>query len=394
MITRYSLPDMQALWTQEAKYQTWLDVEIAVLEAQETLGHVAKGVTADVKAKAGFDVKRIDEIELEVKHDVIAFLTSVAEHVGENSRFVHLGMTSSDLVDSALSLQIAQSGKLVSEKLSTLTQTIRKRAEEHKHTVMVGRSHGIHGMYNASGLKLLNWVDELERHQRRLADALEENRVGQVSGAMGTYSNIDPKVETETCRLLNLKPARISTQVISRDIHAQLFLALANLASSIEKFAVEIRGLQKTDLLEVEEGFSKGQKGSSAMPHKRNPVSSENLTGLARMVRSYAVPALENIALWHERDISHSSVERVVFPDAFILMHYMLNRFDNVMNNLIVHAPNMERNMNRYGGIIFSQRVLLTLIDKGLSREEAYAIVQRNSHAAWNVEWASFRQNL
>jgi len=394
MISRYTLPEMQALWTQEARYECWLAVELAVLDAQEALGQVPKGIGADVRKKAGFNTERIDEIELEVKHDVIAFLTSVAEHVGENSRFVHLGMTSSDLVDTALALQIGKSGVLVQEKLSAAIATVKKRAKEHRKTVMVGRSHGIHGEPITFGLKLLNWVDELERHQKRLADALEENRVGQVSGAMGTYSNIDPQVEIETCKRLNLKPARITTQVISRDIHAQLFLALANLASSIEKFATEIRGLQKTDLLEVEEGFSKGQKGSSAMPHKRNPVSSENLTGLARLVRSYAIPAMENIALWHERDISHSSVERVIFPDAFILIHYMLNRFNNVMNDLIVHHENMLRNMNRYGGIIFSQRVLLSLIEKGVSREDAYGIVQRNAHAAWNVEGASFRKNL
>ncbi len=394
MIERYTLPEMAALWTRHAVFETWLSVELAVLEVQERMGLVPVGITADVRAKAAFDIARIDEIEAEVRHDVIAFLTNVAEHVGENSRFVHMGMTSSDLIDTALALQIQKSGQLIREKLSTLIDTVRRKAVEHRDTVMVGRSHGIHGEPITFGLKLLNWLDELERQQKRLDDALEENRVGQISGAMGSYSNIDPAVEEQVCALLGLKAARTSTQVISRDIHAQFFMALGSLATTIEKFAVEIRALQKTDILEVEEGFAKGQKGSSAMPHKRNPVSSENLTGLARLLRSYITPALENVVLWHERDISHSSVERVVFPDAFILAHYMLNRFNNVMNDLIVHKDNMRSNMNRFGGIIFSQRVLLTLIDKGLSREDAYRLVQKNAHTAWNVAGGDFKANL
>ena len=394
MIERYTLPEMADLWTRDALFITWLEVELAALEAQEALGYVPAGTSKDVRAKAAFNIDRIDEIELEVRHDVIAFLTSVAESVGENSRYVHLGMTSSDLIDTALAVQIGKAGKLIDEKLTALIATVQKRAVEHRDTVMVGRSHGIHGEPITFGLKLLNWLDELQRQQARLRAALEENRVGQFSGAMGSYSNIDVRIEAETCKRLNLKPAPTSTQVISRDIHAEFFMALASLATSIEKFAVEIRGLQKTDILEVEEGFAKGQKGSSAMPHKRNPVSSENLTGLARLVRSYVVPALENVVLWHERDISHSSVERIIFPDACILMHYMLNRFDGVMRDLTVYPENMKRNMNRYGGIIFSQRVLLTLIDKGLSREDAYQLVQRNAMAAWNTEGGDFRGNL
>lgn len=394
MIERYTLPEMAALWTREAVFETWLNVELAVLEVQERMGIVPDGVTADVRAKADFNVARIDEIEAEVRHDVIAFLTNVGEFVGENSRFVHMGMTSSDLIDTALSLQIQQAGMLIQEKLAALITTVRDKAIEHRATVMVGRSHGIHGEPITFGLKLLNWLDELERQQHRLKEALDENRVGQISGAMGSYSNIDPAVEVQVCELLGLKPARTSTQVISRDIHAQFFIALGSLATSIEKFAVEIRALQKTDILEVEEGFAKGQKGSSAMPHKRNPVSSENLTGLARMLRSYITPALENVVLWHERDISHSSVERVIFPDACILMHYMLNRFNNVMRELVVHKDNMRANMNRFGGIIFSQRVLLSLVDKGLSREDAYRLVQRNAHTAWNTPGGDFRQNL
>jgi len=394
MIERYTLPEMSALWTREAIFKTWLKVELAVLEVQESMGLVPSGVSAEVQSKAGFELARIDEIEAEVRHDVIAFLTNVAEHVGENSRFVHMGMTSSDLIDTALALQIQQAGQLIREKLAALIETVKVRAIEHRDTVMVGRSHGIHGEPITFGLKLLNWLDELERQQTRLENALEENRVGQISGAMGSYSNIAPEVEEKVCETLGLKPARTSTQVISRDIHAEFFMAFGSLATSIEKFAVEIRALQKTDILEVEEGFAKGQKGSSAMPHKRNPVSSENLTGLARLLRSYITPALENVVLWHERDISHSSVERVVFPDAFILMHYMLNRFNTVMKDLVVHTDNMRANMNRFGGIIFSQRVLLTLIDKGLTREGAYRLVQKNAHAAWNVPGGDFRANL
>lgn len=394
MIERYTLPEMSALWTREAIFKTWLTVELAVLQVQEEMGLVPSGVHADVCSKARFDIARIDEIEAEVRHDVIAFLTNVAESVGDNSRFVHMGLTSSDLLDTALSLQIQSAGGLVQEKLCQVIETVKQQAVTHRDTVMVGRSHGIHGEPITFGLKLLNWLDELQRQQQRLTDALEENRVGQMSGAMGSYSNIDPAVEERVCALLGLKAARTSTQVISRDLHAQLFMALANLATSIEKFSVEIRGLQKTDILEVEEGFAKGQKGSSAMPHKRNPVSSENLTGLARLVRSYVTPALENAVLWHERDISHSSVERVVFPDVFILMHYMLNRFNTVMRDLVVHNDNMRANMNRFGGIIFSQRVLLKLIDKGMSREDAYRLTQKNAHAAWNISGGDFRANL
>lgn len=394
MIERYSLPDMSALWTRKAVFDTWLQVELTVLAVQEAMGIVPAGISADVQSKAAFDLDRIDAIEAEVRHDVIAFLTAVAEHVGENSRYVHMGMTSSDLIDTALALQLQNAGQLIREKLETLIQTVATRAKEHQHTVMVGRSHGIHGEPITFGLKLLNWLDELQRQQKRLENALEENRVGQISGAMGSYSNIDPAVEAAVCEKLGLKPAKTSTQVISRDIHAEFFMALASLATSIEKFAVEIRLLQKTDTLEVEEGFAKGQKGSSAMPHKRNPIGSENLTGLARLLRSYVTPALENVVLWHERDISHSSVERVMLPDACILMHYMLNRFNGLMRDLIVHEGNMQDNMNRFGGIIFSQRVLLRLIEKGVSRENAYAIVQRNAHGVWNTPGGDFQQAL
>jgi len=394
MIERYTLPDMAAVWSLNTKYQTFLKVELAVLAVQESMGMVPAGVYDDVKAKARFDVAKIDEIELETRHDVIAFLTNVGEYVGENSRFIHMGLTSSDLLDTALSLQIARAGALIVEKLTTVRNTVYQQAQAYKNTVMVGRSHGIHGEPITFGLKLLVWVDELDRHLIRLEAALAENRVGQFSGAMGTYSNVTPEVEAKACERLGLLPAKTSTQVIQRDLHAQLMMMLAGLASSVEKFAVELRHLQRTDVLEVEEAFAKGQKGSSAMPHKRNPISGENLTGLARLVRSYALPALENVALWHERDISHSSVERVVFPDAFILMDYMLNRLNTVMANLLVYPENMARNLMVYGGVIFSQRVLLRLVDAGLSREAAYTLTQRNAHSAWNNEGGDFKANL
>jgi adenylosuccinate lyase len=394
MIERYTLPEMAQVWSLETKYQTWLEVEIAACRAQEALGHIPHGVSDRVAAAACFDLERIDALDQELKHDVIAFLTCVAESVGDDSRYVHQGMTSSDLIDTALSLQIQRSGKILLDKLLTLRETVYEQAKKHQNTVMVGRSHGVHAEPITFGLKLLVWVDELDRQRVRLANALDENRMGKCSGAVGTYSNIDPNVELKLCEHLNLKPSKTATQIIQRDIHAQYFLALASLASSIEKFAIEVRSLQRTDVLEVEEPFTPGQKGSSAMPHKRNPVSGENMTGLARLVRSYALPALENVGLWHERDISHSSVERVIFPDASILVHYMLHRWNNVMKDIVVYPDNMRRNMNRYGGIIFSQRVMLTLVQKGIAREEAYRWVQRNAHAAWNVEGASFLENL
>jgi adenylosuccinate lyase len=394
MIDRYSRPAMQALWSDKAKLDSWLAVELAVLQAQETLGLVPAGVSANVRSKATYSIPRMLDIEAEVKHDVIAFLTTVAETVGEDSRFVHLGMTSSDLVDTALAVQVAGAGELLLKTLAALRHTVYQRALEHKHTIMIGRSHGIHGEPITFGWKLLTWVDELDRQTVRLKAALAENRVGQVSGAMGTYAHLSPDVERLTCEALGLEPARMSTQVLSRDLHASLFCALGQLASSLEKFATEIRHLQRTDVLEAEEPFGAGQKGSSAMPHKRNPVASENITGLARLVRSYVMPALENVALWHERDISHSSVERVIFPDAFILLDYMMHRFTGVMAGLVVHSGNMSRNMNRYGGVIFSQRVLLALIDTGMSREVAYRLVQQHAHAAWNTDGGDFKANL
>lgn len=394
MIERYTLPEMGQLWEPETKYALWLKVELAVLEVQEALGRVPQGVTQEVRSKACFNLQRIDEIEAEVKHDVIAFLTSVNESVGENSRFIHLGMTSSDMIDTALALQLVQSGRMLQKRLEALRETVRTLALKHKYTPTIGRSHGIHAEPTTFGLKVLTWLDELERHEVRLAASIEELCVGQISGPVGTYSAIDPEVERRTCELLGLKPARISTQVISRDLHAGFLNALGLLASSLEKIAIEIRHLQRTEVLEAEEPFTKGQKGSSAMPHKRNPIASENITGLARLVRGYTLPMMENVALWHERDISHSSVERVVLPDATILMDYMLNRLNTVLEGLVVYPDNMMRNLQFKGGLAFSQQVLVALVESGLSREEAYALVQKNAMAAWEAPQGSFMENL
>ncbi len=394
MIDRYTRPEMGSLWTDEAKFQTYLDVEIAVCEAQCQLGRIPREAVDDIKKKAGFDIKRIDEIELEVKHDVIAFLTSVAEKVGENSRYVHLGLTSSDVIDTALALQLRRASELISKDLQNLHDAILEQARKHKKTITVGRSHGIHAEPTTFGFKMAVWLEEVKRQQKRLADAVEMISVGQFSGAVGTYSNIDPQVEKITCELLNLKSAPISTQIIQRDRHAQFVWTLAMIGSSLEKFATEIRHLQRTDVLEAEEPFTVGQKGSSAMPHKRNPVGSENISGLARILRGNSVAAMENIPLWHERDISHSSVERVILPDSCILIDYMLVRFTKIVAGLVVYPENMLRNMDRYGGVIYSQAVMLKMVEKGMSREDAYRLVQSNAMKAWNNDGGSFRNNL
>lgn len=391
MIERYTLPEMGELWTDVYKYKTWLRVEIAVCEAQAELGYIPKQAVEDIKAKAQFDPQRILEIEAEVRHDVIAFLTNVNEYVGDAGRYIHLGMTSSDMLDTALSLQMVDSLQIIMVHVENLVQAIRYKAQEHRNTVMIGRSHGIHAEPITFGFKLAGWLAEMLRHRERLTHLQEQIAVGKISGAVGTYANIDPKIEELTCQYLGLNPDTASTQVISRDIHAEFMNALALLAASMERFAVEIRNLQRTDVLEVEEFFAKGQKGSSAMPHKRNPIRSERLTGCARIIRGNAMAALENVALWHERDISHSSVERVILPDSCILIHFMLVEMTKLVKNLLVYPENMKRNMNVYGGVVFSQRVLLTLVDKGVSREEAYAIVQSCAHTAWNTENGDFR---
>jgi adenylosuccinate lyase len=395
MIPRYTQPEMAALWSDHNKYTTWLQVELTVLQVQEGMGLVPAGTYEAVKAKATFDIDRMAQIEAEVKHDVIAFVSCVAENVGEAGRWLHLGMTSSDLIDTSFALLIQQAGQLILKRLDALIATLKAKATEHKMTVQVGRSHGIHAEPITFGLKLLVWVDELQRQRTRVENAIAENAWGKLSGAVGTYANMSPDVEAQVCEKLGLTPSLTATQVIQRDIHATFMLSLANLASSLEKMATELRALQKTDILEVEEPFTPGQKGSSAMPHKRNPITGENITGLARLVRSYALPTLENIALWHERDISHSGVERVIFPDACLLMDTMLTKLERTIKGLVVYPDNMRRNMMKYGGAIFSQRVLLALVEQGgLSREAAYTLVQRNAHTAWNTENGDFKANL
>jgi adenylosuccinate lyase len=390
VIERYTLPEMGELWTETYKLKTWLQVEIAVCEAQAELGAIPEAAVEEIKAKANFDPKRVLEIEAEVRHDMIAFLTNVNEYVGDAGRYIHLGLTSSDVLDTALALQLVASVNIILERLEQLSQAIRYQAQKHRNTVMIGRSHGIHAEPITFGFKLAGWLAEVFRNRDRLVHLRRQIAVGKISGAVGTYANIDPKVEAIACQKLGLQPDTASTQVISRDRHAEYVQQFALLGATIERFAVEIRNLQRTDVLEVEEFFSKGQKGSSAMPHKRNPIRSERLTGMARILRGHAVAALENVALWHERDISHSSVERVILPDVCILTHFMLVEITDLVKNLLVYPENMDRNMNLYGGVVFSQRVLLTLVEKGMSREEAYSIVQSCAHEAWNRPEGNF----
>lgn len=393
MIDRYAREEMKKIWDMNSKFQYYLDVEIAVAQAYAELGEFPKKDIDELKKKAKFDLKRIDEIEAEVRHDVIAFLTCVNESLGELAKYMHVGMTSSDVIDTAFALQIQDSGKIIIKDLDETVQALKDLAEKHKTTVCIGRSHGIHAEVMTFGVKICNWIDILERQRANFIHALEQIKVGQISGPVGTYSNISPDVEKVTCKNLGLTPARISTQIISRDYHAYFMQSLALIASVIEQFATEIRHLQRTEVLEVEEGFGKNQKGSSAMPHKKNPVLSENLCGLARVVRANSIVALENIPLWHERDISHSSAERIIFPDSLTLVDFMLYRFKSVVQNLVVHEKNMLKNTDKFGGIVFSQKVLLKLIEKGLTREEAYRLVQRNALEAFNND-GDFRINL
>lgn len=393
MIERYSREEISKIWELDSKFKYYLDVELAVCKAYNKLGHISDEVLNDIISKASFSVERIDEIEKEVHHDVIAFLTNVNENVGENSRFIHMGMTSSDVIDTALALQMQDAGKIILDDLNIMLATLKEKAKEHKKTICIGRSHGVHAEPMTFGVKLCGWIDLFERNKRNFEKALEEARIGQISGPVGTYSNISPEIEKLTCDILGLKSAKFSTQVIARDIHAQYMQALALIASVIEQVAVELRHLQRTEVLEVEEGFSKGQKGSSAMPHKKNPISGENLSGLARVVRSNSIAAMENISLWHERDISHSSVERIILPDSTILVDYMLSRLEKTIRNLVVHEDNMLKNTNLFGGIVFSQKVLLKLCASGMLREDAYKIVQRNALNAFNNH-GSFIDNL
>lgn len=393
MIGRYSREEMSKIWDLNTKFDYYLQVELAVCDAYAQLGTIPKDVAAEIRKKATFTVERIDEIEREVRHDVIAFLTCVNESLGDLGRYVHVGLTSSDVIDTAFALQIQDSGKIILSDLEKTISTLKNLANHHRETICIGRSHGIHAEIMTFGVKICNWIDILERQKGNFEHALEQIRVGQISGPVGTYSNISTNVEKITCQNLGLKPARISTQIIARDYHAYFMQSLALIASVIEQFAIEIRHLQKTEVLELEEGFGKGQKGSSAMPHKKNPVLSENLCGLSRVVRANSIAALENIPLWHERDISHSSAERIIFPDSLILVDFMLNRFNSLMENIVVHSDNMLKNTDKFGGIVFSQKVLLSLVAKGLSREDAYIIVQRNALDAFQND-GDFRANL
>lgn len=394
MIDRYSREEIKKIWDLNSKFDYYLKVEIAVCEAYSKLGKIPKKEVDEIKKRAKFSIERIDEIEREVRHDVIAFLTCVNESLGEDlARHMHIGMTSSDVIDTAFALQIQDSGKIIKTDLDETIKSLKDLAKKHKKTICIGRSHGVHAEVMTFGVKLCSWIDILERQRDNFEHALEEIRVGQISGPVGTYSNISPEVEKITCKNLGLKPARISTQVIARDYHAYFMQSLALIASVLEQFATEIRHLQRTEVLEVEEGFAKGQKGSSAMPHKKNPVLSENLCGLARVVRCNSLAAMENIPLWHERDISHSSAERIIFPDSLILVDFMLTRFNGVVQNLVVHEKNMLKNTDKFGGIVFSQKVLLELVEKGLTREEAYKIVQRNALDAFEND-GDFKANL
>ena len=393
MIDRYSREEMKKIWDLNSKFNYYLKVEIAVCEAYAKEGKFPKKDIEELKKKATFSVERIDEIEAEVRHDVIAFLTCVNESLGDLAKYMHVGMTSSDVIDTAFALQIQDSGKIILKDLNDTISAMKELANKHKETVCIGRSHGIHAEIMTFGVKICSWIDILERQRDNFKHALEEIRVGQISGPVRTYSNISPKIEEVTCKHLGLKPARISTQIIARDYHAYFMQSLALIASVIEQFATEIRHLQRTEVLEVEEGFGKNQKGSSAMPHKKNPVLSENLCGLARVVRCNSLAAMENIPLWHERDISHSSAERIIFPDSLTLVDFMLNRFKGIVENLVVHEKNMLKNTDKFGGIVYSQKVLLKLVEKGLTREEAYRIVQRNALDAFEND-GNFKANL
>ena len=393
MIERYSRKEIKSIWDDYNKYTIWLNIELFAAEAMEKLKIIPKGVSRKVKSKAKINVKRILQIEDKVKHDVIAFLTSITEKVGKEARYLHKGMTSSDVLDTCFNLQLKQSGEILLKDIDQLLQSIKKQAVKHKFTLCIGRSHGIHAEPITFGLKMLTFYQEFLRNKKRLEDSIKEISTCAISGAVGTFANIDPRVESYVAKKLKLSVEPISTQVIPRDRHAQFFSTLGIIASSIERFAVEIRHLQRTEVLEVEEFFGKKQKGSSAMPHKKNPILSENLTGLARLIRSSVIPALENVALWHERDISHSAVERNIGPDSTIALDFALNRLCNVVKNLNIYPKKMQKNMNITNGIFFSQRVLLELTTVGFTREEAYLMVQKNAMRAWENN-SSFYKNI
>ena len=386
MVPRYSRKEMVEIWSDVSKYSIWLDIEIHALEGMEKVGIVPVGTAKVVKKKAKFDSERIDEIEAEIKHDVLAFLTNISESVGPEARFIHQGMTSSDVLDTCLNIQLKRAGELLLKDMDLLLSSIKSQALKHKKTICVGRSHGIHAEPTTFGLKMLQAYAEFSRNKKRLELSVEEISSCAISGSVGTFANIDPSVEKYVAEALGLKIEPVSTQIIPRDRHAAFFSTLGIIASSVERLATEIRHLQRSEVLEVEEFFSSKQKGSSSMPHKRNPVLTENLTGLARVVRSSVMPALENISLWHERDISHSSVERFIGPDATITMDFALNRLNNVVENMVVYPDNMMKNLEKFNGLVFSQRVLLALTQKDVSREDSYLMVQRNSMKVWNDE--------
>ncbi|PTR48401.1 adenylosuccinate lyase [Geobacillus thermodenitrificans] len=386
MIERYTRPEMGAIWTEENRFKAWLEVELLACEAWAELGVIPKEDVRRLRENASFDIHRIKEIEEETRHDVVAFTRAVSETLGEERKWVHYGLTSTDVVDTALGYLLKQANTILRRDLENFIQVLKEKALEHKYTVMMGRTHGVHAEPTTFGLKLALWYAEMKRNLERFEQAAKMVEVGKISGAVGTYANIDPFVEQYVCEKLGLTPAPISTQTLQRDRHAYYMATLALIATSIEKFAVEIRGLQKSEVREVEEFFAKGQKGSSAMPHKRNPIGSENMTGMARVIRGYMVTAYENVPLWHERDISHSSAERIILPDATIALNYMLNRFANIVKNLLVYPENMKKNMERTFGLIYSQRVLLALIDKGMTREAAYDLVQPKAMEAWEKQ--------
>ncbi|WP_043934338.1 adenylosuccinate lyase [Bacillus sp. EB01] len=386
MIDRYTRPEMGKVWNEENRFDAWLEVEILACEAWAELGDIPYEDVRKIRENAGFDVSRIKEIEEETRHDVVAFTRAVSETLGEERKWVHYGLTSTDVVDTALSYLLKQANEIIREDIKRFIAVLKEKAQEHKYTVMMGRTHGVHAEPTTFGLKLALWHEEMKRNLNRFNEAAKGVEAGKISGAVGTYANIDPFVEKYVCEKLGLEPAPISTQTLQRDRHAHYLSIVALIATSIEKFAVEVRGLQKSETREVEEFFAKGQKGSSAMPHKRNPIGSENMAGLSRVIRGHMLTAYENVPLWHERDISHSSAERIILPDATILLNYMLNRFSNIVKNLTVYPENMKRNMGSTLGLIYSQRVLLALIDKGLSREKAYDTVQPRAMEAWEKQ--------
>lgn len=393
MIPRYSRKEMSRIWSPENRYKTWLAIEVLACEAMAMKGQIPAEAFKNIKTRADFDIARIEEIENITKHDVIAFVTAVAEKVGEDGRFIHMGLTSSDVLDTSLAVLLKESAEILLQDMDNLIAILKDKALAHKNTLMIGRSHGIHAEPITFGLKMALWHQEMERNRSRLLRAKETISYGKIAGAVGTFSFVDPDVEVHVCKMLGLKPAPISTQIVQRDRHAEFFATLAIIGSSLDKFSQEIRLLQRTEVREAEEYFSPGQKGSSAMPHKRNPVLSENLSGLARLMRSYAMAALEDIPLWHERDISHSSVERVIGPDATILLDFMLSRFTGLIDKLIVYPERMLENIAMTHGVIFSQMVLLKLIERGMTREDAYAVVQRNAMKSW-LERLEFRSLL